>query len=71
METVQPIRDLDKLQTMYQIAIAHDKKKGSYEVSWELLLLVGFNTEGMGGCRRECERRNGSSSRSVLCSSCF
>ena len=44
METVQPIRDLDKLQRMYEIAIAHDKKKGRCEVSWELLLLVGFNT---------------------------
>ena len=44
METVQPIRDLDKLQAMYQIAIAHDKQKGRCEVSWELLLLVGFNT---------------------------
>lgn len=44
MKTVQPIRDLDTLQKCYDIARAHDAKKGKGEVSWELILLVGFNT---------------------------
>ena len=44
MKTVQPIRDLDTLQKCYDIAWAHDAKKGKGEVSWELILLVGFNT---------------------------
>ncbi|MBQ8507496.1 MAG: tyrosine-type recombinase/integrase [Clostridia bacterium] len=44
MKVVQPIRDLDALQKCYDIARAHDKRRGKYEVSWELLLLVGFNT---------------------------
>lgn len=44
MKTVQPIRDLEVLQKCYEIARAHDKFKRREEVSWELILLVGFNT---------------------------
>ena len=44
MKVVQPIRDLEKLDKCYAIAREHDKYKRSDEVSWELLLLVGFNT---------------------------
>ena len=44
MKVVQPIRDLDVLQRCYDIARAHDRHKKTGEVSWELILLVGFNT---------------------------
>lgn len=44
MKTVQPIRDLDVLQTCYDIAREHDRHKRKDEISWELLLVVGFNT---------------------------
>ena len=44
MKVVQPIRDLDTLNRCYEIARAHDRKKQAGEVSWELILLVGFNT---------------------------
>ena len=44
MKVVQPIRDLEVLQKCYEIAREHDKRKKSWEVSWELILLVGFNT---------------------------
>ena len=44
MKVVQPIRDLNVLQRCYEIAREHDKKRLSGEVSWELILLVGFNT---------------------------
>ena len=44
METVQPIRDLDTLNRCYDIAREHDKHRRTGEVSWELILLVGFNT---------------------------
>lgn len=44
MKVVQPIRDLDVLQKCYDIAREHDRHKMSGEVSWELILLVGFNT---------------------------
>lgn len=44
MKVVQPIRDLDVLQKCYEIAREHDKRKKAWEVSWELILLVGFNT---------------------------
>ena len=44
MKVVQPIRDLDVLQKCYEIAREHDKNKKTGEVSWELILLVGFNT---------------------------
>ena len=44
MKTVQPIRDLDTLNRCYEIAREHDRTHRTGEVSWELLLLVGFNT---------------------------
>ncbi len=44
MKVVQPIRDLETLQQCYEIAKEHDKHKKTGEVSWELILLVGFNT---------------------------
>ena len=44
MELVQPIRDLDTLERCYEIAREHDKKRPKGAVSWELILLVGFNT---------------------------
>lgn len=44
MKVVQPIRDLEVLQKFYEIARDHDKYKRTGEVSWELILLIGFNT---------------------------
>lgn len=44
MKVVQPIRDLDTLQKCYEIAREHDKSRLTGEVSWELILLIGFNT---------------------------
>jgi len=44
MKVVQPIRDLETLEKCYQIAREHDKYKKTGEVSWELILLIGFNT---------------------------
>ena len=44
MEVVQPIRDIEVLDKCYEIAKEHDRHRKSYEVSWELILLVGFNT---------------------------
>ena len=44
MKIVQPIRDLDQLQACYRIAREHDRHRRTGEVSWELILLVGFNT---------------------------
>lgn len=44
MKVVQPIRDLDTLQKFYEIAREHDSYKKTGEVSWELILLIGFNT---------------------------
>lgn len=44
MKVVQPIRDLDVLQKCYEIAREHDKSRITGEVSWELILLIGFNT---------------------------
>jgi len=44
METVQPIRDLEMLDRCYAIAREHDRRKKTREVSWELMLLIGFNT---------------------------
>ena len=44
MKVVQPIRDLDVLDRCYEIAREHDRHKKTGEVSWELILLVGFNT---------------------------
>ena len=44
MKVVQPIRDLELLDKCYEIARTHDKHKKTAEVSWELILLIGFNT---------------------------
>ena len=44
MKVVQPIRDLEVLQKCYDIAREHDKRRKTGEVSWELILLIGFNT---------------------------
>jgi len=44
VKVVQPIRDLDVLDKCYDIAREHDRQKKTGEVSWELILLVGFNT---------------------------
>ena len=44
MKVVQPIRDLDILNRCYEIARTHDRGRMPGEVSWELILLVGFNT---------------------------
>ena len=44
MKAVQPIRDMELLNKCYDIAREHDKHRKTGEVSWELLLLVGFNT---------------------------
>lgn len=44
METVQPIRNLEMLDRCYAIAREHDRRKKTREVSWELMLLIGFNT---------------------------
>lgn len=44
MKVVQPIRDLDVLNRCYEIARAHDQCKRKGEASWELILLIGFNT---------------------------
>lgn len=44
MKTVQPIRDMEVLNECIDIAREHDKKRKKGEVSWELLLIVGFNT---------------------------
>ena len=44
MKVVQPIRDLDQLHKCYEIAREHDTSREYHEVSWELILLIGFNT---------------------------
>ena len=44
MYRVQPIRDLDALNRCYDIARKHDRGRIRGGVSWELLLLLGFNT---------------------------
>ena len=44
MKVVQPIRNLDTLQKMYEIAREHDKHRRTGETCWELILLIGFNT---------------------------
>lgn len=44
MKEVQPIRDLEVLNRCYEIAREHDRHKKRGEISWELILLVGFNT---------------------------
>lgn len=44
MKAVQPIRDMELLNKCYDIAREHDRHRKTGEVSWELLLLIGFNT---------------------------
>ena len=44
MKTVQPIRDMEVLNRCIDIAREHDRHRKKGEVSWELLLIVGFNT---------------------------
>lgn len=44
MNVVQPIRDTEVLEKCFTIAREHDRKKRRGDVSWELILLVGFNT---------------------------
>lgn len=44
MNVVQPIRDEEQLERCFQIAREHDRKRSRGGVSWELILLVGFNT---------------------------
>lgn len=44
MKAVQPIRDRELLDKCYDIAHEHDIRRKTGEVSWELLLVVGFNT---------------------------
>ena len=44
MKIVEPIRDTDQLKRCFDIARRRDKKRRAGELSWELLLVVGFNT---------------------------
>ena len=44
MNAVEPIRDLELIQKCYDVAREHDKRRRHRETSWELILLVGFNT---------------------------
>lgn len=44
MNMVQPIRDEEALRRCFAIARAHDQERKKGEVSWELLLSVGFST---------------------------
>lgn len=44
METVQPIRDLEKVNRCYEIAREHDANRAKGEACWELILQIGFNT---------------------------
>ena len=44
MKVVQPIRDMDVVYRLYDIAREHDRHRRTGETSWELLLVVGFNT---------------------------
>lgn len=44
MYRVQPIRDMEILNKCYEIARRHDRGRRNGEVSWELLLMIGFNT---------------------------
>lgn len=44
MKEVQPIRDKDQLERCFEIAREHDRHRKQCEPSWELLLVVGFNT---------------------------
>lgn len=44
MKVVQPIRNLETLQKMYEIAREHDRNRRHGDTCWELILLIGFNT---------------------------
>lgn len=44
MYKVQPIRDMEVLNKCFEIAREHDRERRNGSVSWELLLLIGFNT---------------------------
>lgn len=44
MKVVEPIRDKEQLARCFEIARAHDRHRGANGISWELLLIVGFNT---------------------------
>jgi len=44
VKEVQPIRDKDQLERCFEIAREHDRHRKQREPSWELLLVVGFNT---------------------------
>ena len=45
MKVVQPIRDKAVLNRCFEIARAHDAaRRDEDKMSWELLLVVGFNT---------------------------
>ena len=45
MKKVEPIRDREMLERCYAIARRHDSERREHDVlSWELLLVVGFNT---------------------------
>ena len=45
MKKVEPIRDKEMLNRCFAIARKHDKERRKTDVlSWELLLIVGFNT---------------------------
>lgn len=44
MKVVEPIRDREVLARCFEIAREHDIGRPAKEVSWELLLVVGFNT---------------------------
>ena len=41
---VQPIRDMEVLNKCYEIAREHDRNRRNGAISWELLLMIGFNT---------------------------
>jgi len=43
-QTVQPIHEREAVERMFRVAAEHDQKTGLYPFSWELLLLIGFNT---------------------------
>ena len=64
MKVVQPIRDKAVLTRCFEIARAHDaQRKEEDKLSWELLLVVGFNTSfrisGFFSRGRRTERRWG------------
>lgn len=44
MNTVSPIRNDEDLQRCYEVARRHDRYRLKGEVSWEILLVIGFAT---------------------------